>query len=662
MSKSKDDKAAAAAAMKPIALPTLPKCDEGNRNRWATDYDKVENELLKTHLGGSATLGLRHIPGEWDRTVPAADTEVEDGFAPVRRRARGGNNTSPVRSSTTEPHVPHGGAVDRASPKRPMSARSVMNASAPLSTAHESVSVREMLSVLFTLLDPPLRFRTQINVDTEGIDISWLRHFVTGDRTPAALLTLDTVREDMFINPSARHETAITSPRSVIVMLRNGVTVSDLQARPVEHFQTLGVSEATADAEFNHYEERRTKLLDVLRTEYRELSAKCSTFALLDEVSDFRAKSGGKVESSYIKEKKQKMNATADANRDRLAKTTAVAEQMQERTTAAAHRRRGIERELLQKRSDDRNAALDRHNETARRAADMRADLLSKSAAMTDAAEERRQRLESHERAQKTIQAAQQHRKKQEQAKKTAVKQARIAANRAALETQQEELEAKRETDEARAREFKAKRDQEMAAQAIAIADAQQRAEHARANAKEMSRRHDEEVRQEADDKREHAESRLRAFATLKQKQQAERRSQDQQRREARKGVHQAARQREEHSRSQSMLKMQQQEDSMATLQYERSRAAELDAQRRHLTQNDKRYLVDRQSRATGYNRLVSIAQIVEKDDAATAISTQRQRLIHASRVDRENTRVERELALAEAANRSLRAARAAMN
>ena len=421
-----------------VTLPQFPKSDDTKaqlRAKWIQDYDKVEAELLKPHLGprdGSssasapnrppptAVISLRQLPDDWELQHRAQVARQEELALERQRKlekmkknkALGGSQPSPergrestasfyhtsplpgstqsapaagggvvaarARAATTDPYdirnrrddfaaAPTGRntalGLSPVTPKlqarptirsprvqsanvskpRPVASTSPPPHSMDLSSPVRGVvtapfpavrlpNAEECAGVIVNLLAPPPSFRHCITSSLANIDIGWLRRHRAGDR-PSANLTLETIRDDLNTNPSVAHATALNSPRSVIVMMRNGVTVEDLQVAPLDAFvkkeRTVGfacvssslalgpgskrhaqqshditltpvfgkkdtapdsminpataaaVEEEVARMAAKHVEDRRVELLASLRTEYRQ---QCREAPLLDVV------------------------------------------------------------------------------------------------------------------------------------------------------------------------------------------------------------------------------------------------------------------------------------------------------------------------------------------------------------------------------------------
>lgn len=623
MSKAQDKQAA---QQRPISLPTLPKCDEQNRGKWVSEYDKVEAELLKSHLQGTATLGLRQLPSNWDRSIPGPMMDEDD-----LRRPR-------PRAQTTEPS--HGSSSMLDSPtrgRRPRSAKAATNVSASLSaTPLPQRNSADLLRVLFTILDPPVRFRSQIALDLRHIDLKWLRSYVSGDRTPN-LQTIETIREDMLLTGST--DTALNSPRSVVVMFRNGVAVEDLQAQPASAFDAKDAEESAVMQQ--HHEQRRTALLASLREEYRDLSSNFPLFDLLDDMANMR--DGQPSNATVLKRQGEKLRMAAYANKQRMVKQLEYERELHQKAAEADRRRKRQEQEIEEKKEAMRRELVQKHEQSVARVREQKQLAEDAAASQRAASLRRKQRLEAEERERSLHKSQSDQQRLAETQHKAALKAHRIAQNREALQRQQEQMEEDRQRKEETVEARRAKVERERAERREQQQAKQDAAARAREQAKNKAQSVAESIRIEAEEKTRRAEERLQAFQAYKAKQQQQHLLEESHRRQRqREAISQAERMR--NARKQELIDRQRAtSEHLDHVHADRARSAAEEHLHQQLQRDDKRFLVERQKRAMDFNKVMSIASITHKAERAEYISSQRQRMIAATRHEREQSRLERE-------------------
>ena len=402
------------------------------------------------------------------------------------------------------------GAAAAAAANNPRSNVSGSLSSTPLPIAKGS---HEFLRLLFTLLDPPLKYKAQVDLDTRGIDLRWLKRFNSGDRLPT-LNTLETFRDDPGDVPP------INSPRSAVVILRNGTTVEDLQMKPPSAFRGVNVTPDDAEVMSAHYEQRRTALLTSLREEYRELAHAMPLFDLLEDVSTVRH-GGGSAHDAFGSPSHDRHRQIEYASRRRRERLEEINEEQRRKHEASERRREEALQRLERAREQRRLAAAARNSgNISPRTMEAHEELAAKVAAAAEKKLERAER-KKHQRA---LQLEEQH----EEARQKAMRNAhRMAKNRELLEQQRREQEQQRLAKEEAARQRREIVEREKAernGQQLEHAEASRRA---REEAREKARRHEEQLRQEAEARTERAADRLRAFASYKAQQLREAASMD---------------------------------------------------------------------------------------------------------------------------------------
>eukprot|EP00667_Euglena_gracilis_P002264 EG_transcript_2266 len=152
------------------------------------------------------------------------------------------------------------------------------------------------LTALATLFKPPPDLNSKVRIPTEHYDLRWLFRPPRAPPPPAKRLTLLTLRVDLFATPaisakdSLRVQRAVllNSPRSVLVLLRNGVQVEALQRRTLEQYRQQGSLEGVipeaVEKRFETLERKRQRLLAELVEEYKW---QCEQLPLEDIVAFF---------------------------------------------------------------------------------------------------------------------------------------------------------------------------------------------------------------------------------------------------------------------------------------------------------------------------------------------------------------------------------------
>ena len=186
-------------------------------------------------------------------------------------------SVSPSRKSNNSSSTP--------TPQRRDGSKSASECPIPLNS---SPFQEDELVCLKTLLTVP----SEVEVSLEHIDVFWLRDVILQRRTmeealPTASKTLMNFDVDILSNSSEHHSTdvvpfhsrLINSPRSAVVLLRNGVKIYDLLRRPPEYFvkPTENVSRHVVNLRHTAAERERVAVLSELRRQYEEIVNQFST-------------------------------------------------------------------------------------------------------------------------------------------------------------------------------------------------------------------------------------------------------------------------------------------------------------------------------------------------------------------------------------------------
>ena len=285
------------------------------KGKWESEYDKVEAELMRRHLGETSstiTMNLRMLGRDvaaWDTTLPA--DEFIHVSVPKKRKKKYvfchmTQNESPERYCKNE----HRDSVPseprktpqmyfEGSPYRPLDHRYLSD---PFGLLH--VKPSELVTYLRVLTSPPVRFKQCLQMDMTGIDLEWAfpkvhNHYaqtnsgLSGEITqPVNTLTLHQFRRDLKIRSgqtSSTDEIALNSPRSALVLFSNGVTVPELQHKSVELFLKISDSREVAELRYAHHEARCSSMLDHLQAEYSRICQHVSSQDILEALKKFSA-------------------------------------------------------------------------------------------------------------------------------------------------------------------------------------------------------------------------------------------------------------------------------------------------------------------------------------------------------------------------------------
>lgn len=726
-----------------VALPTLPKFDDKlERGRWCSEYDKVEGDLLRNHLGSdTVTLGLRTATqgpsvNEFDRRLPSMDEPTEaDKLEAIRAASRkpraassmavmATTNGHHTRASTSDA-ICRGGAhsalgfrddmssVGGISPVRHHRALSPslsvtrcmtaldssyggatsMNGTVNNNntTASSSVggdplkSTTKCVKLLDTLLHPPASYKNSFHLNLSGVDLEWMWHYAA-DRAPPQLLTLETLRDDAHgastSSASGVHGTVINSPRSVMVMLRNGVSVVDLIRRPTSYFERADITLDAADAASQHYEERRRAMLSSLREDYRDVCASVPLHEVVrglqnkhkQHISEEKARAspvrkrrglpgspkaarhddGGaqddSEESGFAAQRRMKMERLAEKSREKMRKQLEALEALKKEIAEGEARQKANEKALHERDADRRRIVEQRSASAAKQFAEMRAKANLYNVSHIAEMEKRRLKLEAKAAAKLEAIQARADQQRQESEAKVAAKALRLQQNRSAIETLKAEEAQKQAEKEQRAAEKRAQLAQRRAAERDEAIEQQKKIADQRHEAQERVRMQRDAFLEKAAAREREVRERLECFQENQKQSRQAAHELEMAKEKRRLQTISAA---ESIVRSKTETIVEKRNEHMRALEMSLQQRAEEQKRAQLETMNvleDKRFLVGRQSNSSEFKKLLRAVQMIDKEEQSRHIAEQKARMLEIAAVEREQLRLQKEAAAAKIA------------
>lgn len=666
-----------------IAVPTFPKYDEKDRKKWCADYDKAESEVLRGFMGNdTVTLGLRVFSTtDFDRRIPDPDEptiadKMEASRAAMRRPRRQGEPQA--RAATSEPWRAPAEDVTNISTLSPIRKQHrsfspsnvsrcvgldcTFNTAADetLGSSNDSLkSVEKCSRLLDTLLNPQPQFRTSFRLQLEGVDLCWMWSY-TADRAPQSLLTLETFREDAVSNvDGCVKSVVINSPRSTLVMLRNGVSVKEILPRTSQSFLTPEVSDESAAVFFKHFEDRRRALVTSLRQEYRDVCAAVSLHDLIprvlarrrtrlsDTVSPSRAASrvdnNDACDSSFAIHRRAKLEQQASRSKQKLQRQLEQMKLFQAEMEEAERRRQLSDENHHRKTEEMKREAIERAAAAAKKLEELRAQTNSLNMTFAQQAEEKRRKLEEKEEKKKLILAAQREQHKLHAEQKAQEKQRRIEQSRLALQSLDQDTLKRLEEKEMRAAAMREERRKKKEAEQEEAHSLQKKAEQQRLEAKERARQLEANALKKAEEREQHAAAKLEAFHEAQKRHRDL--AQETEKEKERKRL--AAVERANSMVAQRVSLLLSRRSEHESHMRSASEMRRLEEQRnRDLAQtdlDDKRFLLQRQNKASEFKKLLQCTTLVEKQEVTERIFSQRDQLKEAAARDREILRRQRE-------------------
>jgi len=633
------------------AITALPRCDVlvEDRQRWADEYDKVQKDLLKPIVASAYVLSLRRsTPLELPRLQPEDTVSKSLRGTQTRSPTTSGLNTltktstmnktlSPIKRAAREAVKEEMSRARTTSPETTTLAGTMALPShrSPSPRRREAPTAAEVCS-LCTLVQPRVEFKGKVELLTKHMGLTWLltekRHKVD----PRALFTLETLKDDAYLQDSknrASNVVLINSPRSILTIMRAGVSVPELlRLPPAEQAamvlgpnQKKGESEAHTAILAEAMEQQRKELLSKLRNNYRTV---CSAMSLADVIyaidqrmkeADVSAEGAG-----MFKAQQQKQEATLRAIRSKVEKQQQA--QQEAARLVQIHDQRREESEIQKQNlyAQQKIEAARRAKEVEQRMEELREMQARKAEDVAKRAELRKEELLQREQALRETLQRNQEQKKQVAREMREEKEQKINAARGKLEQlileRAHNYELKKEAAQHRKEEYDARRLAEHESKMGKAARAQER----RAEAAERMHQEEQNNLMKATLRRQHADERIEQYHQDRMALRAQKGEADLQKAMERKELLSRAQYLIEERKSTMLKNMSVIEENQRKLREERLRQLEDHHLLAQVEQSSKRMFVARQRQAGEFRKLLIMENLQRRSDRLEATAEQR--------------------------------------
>eukprot|EP00760_Papus_ankaliazontas_P015018 PhM_4_TR16238/c0_g1_i1/m.98605 len=674
----KDDASTPATTKITANIPCYPRWNaDAPRQSWEADYDRIEGELMKSYIPNSGTASLcARRPMEAMNSIPLPGDEQNQqqqqhirprtgaAAAPrsasttvMPRLARPSSTATNTKTTTTATTTTKTSLPPRRT--RPTTAATTLsttanNTNSPARSARSSlfpernalanVSIRD-ISALYSVVCPPVELMGAVNLSTKHMDLSWLKdqRQLMGI-TSGSALTLETLRDDLFTNPSlqekrshggTREVTLLNSPRSILVCLRNGVCVEDLQRRDRAHFQGLGDARDIVNLRYEHYEQRRADLMNELRDQYREIrgmlgwseivgflqahvsagaasNPNTSTTALDTETGVDTSIASN---SSAYRQRKEKQRMTIEYNRKRLEKQIEYHEELVKAQEAAEEKRRQVEEEQRVAKEKKRQEASARREQAEVKMKELREHTAELTAQFNAKMHDKMKIMEARDQVHRT-----QIEEKRRQ-KKLELEASRQEAVQRKQETNmrlQRVLEERRTTFEEKERlaaERKAVKDAEKESHRVEAALRNERVEKARQEAAQRAQEREEATRRRALELQQSVDERLRSFSESREQERERRRHEEMSKTQHRHDVVRTGREMLQHKREEALDRFDKVERAVSEQREKQRQAKRQEAELERLVTEDKAFFLARQARAKEFHKALIVDGVRRKKE-----------------------------------------------
>ena len=613
---------------------------------------------------------------------------------PQRSQRLTHGSVSPIRPGTASANTTIGYSRVTLSPMRARGGEGGASSMLSVGCANESVvttfaasrlpNTQECARIINHLVVPQhSTLKSSVRPDLSHMDLRWVRRCQPGELT-ACDLNLDSIRDDLFTaapsDAAAAATYAINSPRSVIVLLRNGCTVADLQARPASYFRSgknkantahhssslaLGPSsesaamgEETAAMAQRHYDDRRLTLAAALKTEYRNLCREVPLADLIEACYSLRGRGGGGIgggegaddeaaaaveDVTFLRERRERLVYRRALEIEQLEKQQQLAADLRRKAAENEEKRFLADLDHKKRLEQRREEAFARQREAEKRQEELRQATEKINEGYQDRLAERRHRLDEKEQRMKENRI--QHREEIRRAaqSKAAKREARMERQRELQEELTAQLAARRAEQDFLESERRAKKEKELHAHREQIAASQKLANERREESRRAAEEHEAEVRARAVEKSEAAAQKMAEFQQKLRQRRSEAAQEEAKKNEQRLRIFETAAERQEERREAFVSKRIALEQTLSDADALRKAAAAKAQEVEREAEDDKRMYVRRRSLAVQFDQLMSVANIERKRAKGEAVSRQRERLIDMTLKEREKIRLQRE-------------------
>lgn len=530
----------------------------------------------------------------------------------------------------------------------------------PAPPARSLTSAEEVARVLCVLLDPPPQYVSSLDLDLSCLDLEWLRN---GAATPRHLTNITNYCDGL---DAGNAPLKVNSPRSVITFLEHGVSLTDWVEDDADSNahrgdcagDSSGSVSTRLRAELQQH--RRAHRQAQRRAACAELEksylAFCSQVSLQDVLACYRQARRASLNSNAaivaqeiaavstaVIQRRERQRRVFETNKMRMLRQVQQAKELQERQEAAEQRQQQAEldaeeerrrkateeetaRRLQQERLAARRAEREQREEAAWRQLQSRMVKAEARNAEQVAARERQRRVLQEEREARATERAQ-----------------RVARITATLEEQAARQDQKRLEKERKVAEMRLAREARLAEEQRLQTEKHQRAAQQRDEARQRAAEAEEAARAAALERQAQVETRLQGFYGRRRDEAAQRAALEAEHQKRLEEARAEAYAKEAQFKRATQEKLVQHEE-----RYQDTRAHQLAdiAWRRAAEreeQEDKAYVVLQLQRKAEYQKLYTVADLLEKRRAANAVTQQRNLICEQAMRERDKLREERD-------------------
>ncbi|RNF14288.1 uncharacterized protein Tco025E_06021 [Trypanosoma conorhini] len=543
-----------------------------------------------------------------------------------------------IRKETIKPMVPK--KPLHPAPPRKGADVSGIPVGLPQSKPGNVLTAEHCAQLLRVLLCTPPEYSESFKLDLQNIDLRWMH----GSRYPGSFVTLHT-----WHPPEGDAKvTSLNSPRSVIVMLQNGIVVNDLVPHTTIHDDAL----LPPDPEMRQLVKRmrmerqrryREELLASLQERYVEL---CRGVNLAEVIKAFhenkKQETVVELPTSLKKEQERQQRALL-MERTRIEKQINLAKDVHERQLIAEDRQRRVEEEararIEAKKAEERLA----HERAAERLALQRQKIAELEAFYKKGLQERQARAEEKQARRAEAQQRQIEHRREEQERLAGERQLRFQRVAEQQEQQKLMIQQKHEAKEEKLRRLREEQERQQEKLRAKTLERAVKSVELREMARKRAAMHEEKVRQAAEEQQRKMEERIARFQQSSKAARAERALQEEQKRTRMKEAFAAAVDRVNTFKEEVIEKQVKHQKLFDELQRRRDEEILTRQEREREDMEAKSFAVLRNKRMTEFGKLETVLQLLSKREAALSLERERALLRQETRKAREAMLVERQ-------------------
>lgn len=511
----------------------------------------------------------------------------------------------------------------------------------PVSVGDDLAECADLLRVL---VDPPKEYAASVKLDLNWLDIDWIVHKRARPPQLTTLQNWKSVHHSDYVAPR------LTSPRSALVLLRNGVSMQDLMVEQTKdedlHLpQDPALRTAVQTFRQERGKARRDELLEFLLNDYHTICSQYSQQDLITAVNTpVNLSERHDVRScTSLSERQEKQRKQFEINKLRMARVNDLAESLHAKRKAAEERRLRAEEEQrealeakLRSEAEARKVQQQRLMKQRQKLEEMEEAYLENLKQRQELAQRRNEeRLQAQARQFELRQKI--RREKEEQRKK------RFAHSAALQEMQSEEVQLKRKQAEEKMTAMEEMRRAKVLEEKQLLKEKQARVQESRKEAARRAAEKEESFREVAVQRQREVEERLSRFIEMRNEQAVTRAKAEELKKEKRMDALQSSKRAEEEFKMKTEEKQLKHMEVYNEISKVKLLNLTLVREREREEAKAKAFAIKKLQRMEEFKKIRTISKLILKRRIAEHLEEQRAKLLQASLAERDKLFLEKQ-------------------